>query len=102
MSHYDYCHLESLLKEENEFVELRRNDRIKARGGFIKDQNFRIKSQGPGDRGSLLHATGELLRAKFAEFRQSNQSEGHPHHKCHDWLSKHSILTQRESDRLRY
>src|SRR5208282_671756 len=43
MSYHHDRHLECLLQEQNELIQLRRHNRIEAGGGFIKDQDFRIE-----------------------------------------------------------
>src|SRR6267378_511022 len=58
MSHDDHGHLKSLLKKENQFIQLCRNNRVKPSGRFVEYKNLRVESNGTRHCSSLLHAPG--------------------------------------------
>src|SRR6516165_3820384 len=61
MGHDDYCHMEGLLQEQNEFIQLRCNNGIKPCRRLIEHQNFRIKCESASDGAAFFHAAGQFL-----------------------------------------
>ena len=57
----NYCHMKGLLQEQDEFIQLRRNNRVKPGGRLIEHQNFGIKCESASDGAAFFHAAGQGL-----------------------------------------
>ena len=54
-------HLEGLLKKQNEFIQLGRDNGIQACRRLVENQNFGIHCESTRNRSTLLHAAGQFL-----------------------------------------
>ena len=58
--HHEHGQTQALLQVPHQRVELRRGDRIEARGRFVEKQQLGIERQGARQAGPLAHAAGQL------------------------------------------
>src|SRR5271157_998878 len=57
MGHHKSRNLKSLLQKYDEFVQLRRHNRVKAGRRLVQHEDFGIQSESPGNSRTLLHAS---------------------------------------------